>query len=111
LVLLGITSYYPFIPGFPLNSSKSPYPKAFETLEDARQWIGAFVNWYNTEHMHSSIGYVTPHQMRYGQAKAIFEQRNGTLQLAREIHPERWGSRPAREWSINREVVLNPDEK
>jgi putative transposase len=87
------------------------YPKAFETLEDARHWIGEFVNWYNTEHLHSSIGYVTPHQMRYGQAKAIFEQRNKVLQLAREIHPERWGSRPAREWSINREVVLNPDEK
>ena len=29
------------------------YPKAFDTLDDARQWMGKFVNWYNTEHMHS----------------------------------------------------------
>jgi transposase InsO family protein len=39
------------------------YPNAFDTLEDARRWMGDFVYWYNTEHMHSSIGYVTPHQM------------------------------------------------
>jgi putative transposase len=49
--------------------------------------------------------------MRPGQEKAIFEQQNKTLQLAREIHPERWGSRPARVWETTREVVLNPDEK
>ena len=87
------------------------YPNAFDTLEDARRWMGDFVHWYNTEHMHSSIGYVTPHQMRYGHASAIFEERNATLQRARELNPERWGARPARTWEINREVVLNPAEK
>jgi hypothetical protein len=49
--------------------------------------------------------------MRYGHASAIFEQRNTTLQRARELNPERWGARPARTWEINREVVLNPAEK
>ena len=87
------------------------YPGAFETLENAREWMGAFVHWYNTVHLHSSIGYVTPHQMRYGQAQAIFEQRNVALKRARQVYPERWGSRPARTWEIHREVVLNPDEK
>jgi putative transposase len=87
------------------------YPGAFETLEGAREWMGLFVHWYNTVHLHSSIGYVTPHQMRYGHAQRIFEQRNSTLQLARQVHPERWGARPAREWSIPQEVLLNPDEK
>ena len=87
------------------------YPKAFDTLEETRQWMGDFVNWYNTEHLHSSIGYVTPHQMRYGQANAIFDQRNATLRLAREVQPERWGARSIRQWSINQEVVLNPDKK
>jgi len=87
------------------------YPRAFDTLADARQWMADFVHWYNTEHLHSSIGYVTPHQMRYGQAEAIFEQRNDAINRARELHPERWGSRPAKQWIINREVVLNPDKK
>jgi len=87
------------------------YPNAFDTLEDARLWMGEFVNWYNTAHQHSSIGYVTPHQLRHGQANAIYGQRNATLQLARTMYPERWGARPARAWEMNREVVLNPDKK
>ncbi|RNA64493.1 DDE domain-containing protein, partial [Prosthecochloris sp. ZM_2] len=61
------------------------YPRAFDTLADARQWMADFVHWYNTEHLHSSIGYVTPHQMRYGQADAIFEQRNDAINRAREL--------------------------
>jgi len=57
------------------------------------------------------MGSVTLHQMRYGHASAIFEQRNATIQRARELNPERWGARPARTWKINQEVVLNSDEK
>jgi len=76
-----------------------------------QQWMADFVHWYNTEHLHSSIGYVTPHQMRYGQAEAIFEQQNDAINRAREPHPERWGSRPAKKWIVNREMVLNPDKK
>ncbi|ACF47106.1 Integrase catalytic region [Prosthecochloris aestuarii DSM 271] len=87
------------------------YPNAFDTLEDARSWMGDFVHWYNTEHLHSSIGYVTPHQMRHGQAESIFELRNEEINQARQLHPERWGSRPAKQWIVNREVVLNPDKK
>jgi len=39
--------------------------------------------------MHSTIGYVTTQQMRYGQAESIFEQRNEVLQHAMQLHPER----------------------
>ena len=87
------------------------YPAAFASVDDARRWMGDFVHWYNTQHMHSSIGYVTPHQMRTGQAQEIFRKRNRTIKLAKKQHPERWGSRPTRKWSAIREVVLNPDKK
>jgi len=36
------------------------YPGQFENIEYARSWMAEFVNWYNTEHRHSAIGYVTP---------------------------------------------------
>ena len=39
------------------------YPRrAFENLLAARQWVGTFVQWYNHEHRHSAIGFVTPQQ-------------------------------------------------
>ncbi len=44
------------------------YPGRFEDLNEARLWLAEFVHWYNTEHLHSTIGYVTPEQMRTGQS-------------------------------------------
>ncbi len=85
------------------------YPGRFESLDHARQWMASFVLWYNQEHLHSSIGYVTPEQMRTGQAEAIFRDRNATMREARMAYPERWGSRPVKHWSVPCEVVLNPD--
>ena len=85
------------------------YPGRFESLDHARQWMASFVLWYNQEHLHSSIGYVTPEQIRTGQAEAIFRGRNATMREARMAYPERWGSRPLKHWSVPREVVLNPD--
>ena len=36
------------------------YPRqAFESLLAARQWVGVFVQWYNEEHRHSAINFVT----------------------------------------------------
>jgi putative transposase len=87
------------------------YPGRFEDLSDARLWMAEFVYWYNTEHLHSTIGYVTPEQMRNGQAEAIFEQRNSTMRQAQIRYPERWGTRSVKHWNVLREVVLNPDKK
>ena len=71
--------------------------------------MASFVHWYNQEHLHSSIGYVTPEQMRTGQAEAIFKLRNATMRKAVMAYPERWESRLVKQWSVTREVVLNPD--
>nr|VFK58535.1 MAG: Integrase core domain-containing protein [Candidatus Kentron sp. TUN] len=44
------------------------YPdKPFEGIEQARRWVHRFVHWYNLEHRHSAIGYVTPSQRHTGQ--------------------------------------------
>jgi transposase InsO family protein len=37
------------------------YPsKPFESIEQAQAWVDAFVTWYNTDHLHSAIRFVTP---------------------------------------------------
>lgn len=86
------------------------YPGRFETLDDAREWMMNFVHWYNTQHRHSSIDYVTPEQMRTGASREIFEQRNRILQIAKEQNPERWGSRVTKRWGELEPVILNPDK-
>ncbi len=86
------------------------YPKSFESLHTAREWMGRFVDWYNREHRHSGIGWVTPHQKRFGQDHALFAQRNRTLAEAYAANPERW-SRPPKQWAHEAQVVLNPAER
>lgn len=47
--------------------------KPFENLLQARRWATALVRWYNEEHRHSAIGFVTPSQRHAGQDMALLE--------------------------------------
>ena len=86
------------------------YPaRAFETLLAARQWVGAFVNWYNLEHRHSAIRFVTPHERHTGQDSALLSKRAVLYEAARAANPQRW-SGATRNWQPVREVHLNPDK-
>lgn len=81
------------------------YPKNFKSIEESREWVSRFVQWYNYEHRHSRIGYVTPNQRLNGLDKKIFEKRNTTFALAREIHLERW-TKKSKVWRNESEVYL-----
>lgn len=83
------------------------YPKFFASLDDARNWVADFLHWYNTMHLHSAIGYVTPDQRHRGVASQIIEARNAVKQQAYENRKDRWSSMPAM-LVHPRTVVLNP---
>ena len=52
------------------------YPRrSFESLMAARQWVGTFVRWYNEEHRHSAIKFVTPSQRHAGLDDALLRKR------------------------------------
>src|SRR5690606_30470270 len=109
----------------PAVSNDSPYSEArfrtlkychkypaqgFKDITEARAWLSEFVHWYNTEHMHSSIGFVTPEQRHSGEDKAILENRTKVYQQAKQKHPERWSGN-IRNWDYIDEVHLNPDNQ
>jgi transposase InsO family protein len=81
--------------------------KPFETLEAARQWVHAFVHWYNEEHRHSALKFVTPGQRHRGEDEAILHQRERLYAAARERQPARW-SGSTRNWEPESSVQLNP---
>ena len=85
------------------------YPrKPFPSLAAARAWAGWFVGWYNTEHLHSAIRFVTPEQRHSGQDVAILERRAALYEAARAKNPRRW-TRGIRNWTRIEEVALNPE--
>lgn len=49
-------------------------PKGFETLEEAREWVSLFVKWYNHDHHHSGLNFLTPYRRRSGSSDCYFEK-------------------------------------
>ena len=85
------------------------FPSAgFADLAEARQWAAAFVDWYNHEHRHSGIRYVTPAQRHAGGDRPILAARHALYQRAREANPRRWSGR-TRNWAPIGAVTLNPE--
>ncbi len=66
------------------------YPERFGCLADARAWAQVFFTWYNHEHHHSGLGLLTPAVVHAGQAPAVLQKRQETLQAAYAAHPERF---------------------
>lgn len=87
------------------------YPSAgFKNLEQARQWTMHFVDWYNGQHRHREIGFVTPDQRHTGLSKAILQQRRQVYAQAQSLNPTRW-SRGIRRWGEPEQVYLNQRDK
>ena len=86
------------------------YPsQPFADMTEARRWVSGFVDWYNFEHRHSAIQFVTPAQRHAGLDTAILAQRQALYQAAKARHPERW-SRQTRNWETVPVVYLNPNK-
>ena len=87
------------------------YPSVpFESLEGARNWVGGFVRWYNCEHRHSGIKFVTPVSRHCGDEEAILLRRKEAYEEARKKNPNRW-SGGIRNWNRISEVRLNPSRR
>lgn len=82
--------------------------KGFADLDQARAWAAHFVHWYNHEHRHSGIRYVSPAQRHAGQDAAILAARHEVYSQARQRTPRRW-SGATRDWTPIGAVTLNPE--
>lgn len=96
--LFGTLKYTPAYPGKPFNS-----------IDEARSWVLKFVKWYNYDHRHSGLKFVTPVERHQGVDAAILNQRKVVYEEARRMHPERW-SRTTRNWDPVGSVWLNPPD-
>ena len=90
-------------PGYPSNP--------FDTLDEARRWVSDFVCWYNTQHLHSAIRYITPADRHAGRDEAILLKRRQVYEDARQQRPERWPTPKTRNWDRIKEVKLNPERQ
>ena len=83
--------------------------KPLQSLLHARRWVTQLVHWYNEEHRHSAIGFVTPQQRHAQLDQSLLNDRAAVYAAARDRHPRRW-SGPTRTWAHITEVHLIPEK-
>ena len=88
------------------------YPnRPFTSKAEACEWVMSFVDWYNQQHRHSGIKFVTPHQRHSGHGAELCRRRALVYEKARQKHPRRW-SRSSRCWRQPEVVWINkPSEE
>jgi len=84
------------------------FPERFGTIGDARSHCGVFFDWYNTDHYHSGIAMLTPHDVHHGLADDKTARRAAVLTAAHVAHPERFVNGAPVPHAPPREVWINP---
>jgi putative transposase len=87
------------------------FPNRFGALEDARTFGHPFFAWYNEEHHHSGLGYLTPAMVHYGRAEGVRTQRQAVLTAAYAAHPERFVRGVPKPAPLPEQVWINPPLK
>lgn len=91
-----------YMPSFPHNG--------FSHIETSRKWVDAFVAYYNNDHHHSGLKFLTPNQRHNGSSEDILNRRKEILETAKTKNPERWTG-PVQDCTIEQAVWLNPSKE
>ena len=86
------------------------FPKRFGSLQDARAFCAEFFRWYNTEHHHSGIGWLTPEAVHSGRAPRVIEARQRVLDDAHRRHPDRFVRKAPVAPELPKAVWINPPD-
>ncbi len=84
--------------------------QGFATKAEAQDWVRQFARWYNGEHLHSGIRFLTPNMRHSGQEGDILNKRSPLYENARAANPARW-SGTTRNWQPSGPVWLNPERE
>ena len=87
------------------------FPDRFGSVEDARAFGQDFFSWYNDEHRHSGIGYLTPAMVHYGKTDSVQTQRQQVLDRSYQLHPERFVRKAPTVNPVPDQVWINRPEK
>ena len=87
-----------------------PLLDKFATVVASRIWCEKFVSWYNGQHLHSSLKFITPQQRHEGNDKAILTRRHKVYEMAKQQKPARWSGN-TRNWTLPTTITLNPNRK
>ena len=86
------------------------FPDRFGSIQDARAFCQRFLSWYNTEHHHSGVGWLTPQVVHCGRSAAVLAARQKVLDQAFQLTPERFVRKPPQPPKLLDKVWINPPD-
>lgn len=84
------------------------FPERFASIEHARQFLRDFFAWYNTQHHHSRLALLTPHDVHHGLVDERLAHRARVLDAAYAAKPERFVHRAPAPRRPPQTVWINP---
>ena len=87
------------------------FPERFGSVEDGRAFCQTFFHWYNDQHHHSALGFLTPAVVHHGFSQDVREKRRNTLVAAYAAHPERFVKGMPQPAELPSAVWINPPAK
>ena len=87
------------------------FPERFGSLEDGRAFCHQFFGWYNNDHYHSGLGFLTPAVVHHGRAAAVHAHRTRVLAAAYAAHPDRFVNGRPTPADLPHAVWINPPAK
>ena len=84
------------------------FPERFGSIEDGRAFGQVFFRWYNEEHRHSGLGFLTPAVVHFDQAVRVRDRRRQVLNAAYAAHPERFVKGRPQPADLPSSVWINP---
>ena len=83
------------------------FPDRFGCIQHSRAFCQGFFRWYNEEHRHSGLGLLAPAMVHYGQAESVVRERQAVLDVAYQLHPERFVRRAPKPPALPTAVWIN----
>ena len=87
------------------------FPVRCQSLQHAEAFCQQFFPWYNKEHYHSGIAWLTPETVHYQEEQVILEQRHAVLIKAFLAHPERFNYQQPQLKKLPESVCINPPQR
>lgn len=84
------------------------FPTRFDSYDHAHGFCRQFFDWYNEQHYHSSLKYLTPASVHYGQAKQLQANRQLVMNEVYARHPERFPMGMPKVSALPKAVWINP---
>lgn len=86
-------------------------PDRFADIRHAREVFRGVFHWYNNQHHHSGIAYLTPAVVHHDRADEVLDRRHRARMAAYLARPDRFVNGPPRREHLPSAVWINPPEK